>query len=381
MSPTARNIWVVTHRWTGIIFGLVVVLIGVTGSLLVFEDDLDIFLNPGLYRVEVTGTPLPYDALIEAAAAAGPRNLTPGYFSRIDDAPDRPVVVTLQGRGTTEIQVFVNPYTAEILGTRGGFSSLALIRRLHGDLALGDLGEDLIGVLSIVISLMCLMGLVLWWPNKGAWLRSLKINFRARPRLMLRDLHNAGGAYLFIFMLLSAVTVPPIVWKLTTPGAGQGQAGPPQAVAPPAAGSARPTGLGITPPPNIPWQTAINAAQLAVPDQWVGFTLRPLGPAPFYMVRLFPPGETGTPQMTTVFVNRHNGDIIRISSPAAMTPTRLISADFVITLHSGAIAGLIGRIIMFVAGLGFAVLFVSGIATWWMRLTSRRKGNEEVTET
>lgn len=82
--------------------------------------------------------------------------------------------------------------------------------------------------------------------------------------------------------------------------------------------------------------------------------------------------------MTTVFVNRHNGDIIRISSPAAMTPTRLISADFVITLHSGAIAGLIGRIIMFVAGLGFAVLFVSGIATWWMRLTSRRKGNEEV---
>ena len=377
MSPTTRNIWVVTHRWTGIILGLVVVLIGVTGSLLVFEDDLDILLNPELYRVEAgaEGERLPYDALMKAAAAAGPQNLTPGYFSRIDDNPNRPVVVTLQGRGTNEVQVFVNPYTAEVVGTRGGFSSLALIRRLHGDLALGDLGEDLIGVLSIAISLMCLMGLVLWWPSRGAWIRSLKINFRAQPRLMLRDLHNAGGAYLFIFLLLSAVTVPPIVWKLTTPGAGPAQAG-----GPPAAPQ-RPTGLGIKPPPNIPWQTAINAAQLAVPDQWVGFTLRPLGPAPFYMVRLFPPGETGTPQMTTVFVNRYNGDIIRISSPAAMTPTRLISADFVITLHSGAIAGLTGRIIMFVAGLGFAVLFVSGIATWWMRLTSRRKNNEEVAET
>ena len=83
-------------------------------------------------------------------------------------------------------------------------------------------------------------------------------------------------------------------------------------------------------------------------------------------------GEVATPAMTTVFVNRYNGEIIRVSSPQAMTPIRMISADFLITLHSGAIAGLPGRLIMFIAGLGFAVLFFSGLATWVMRRTSRK---------
>jgi sulfite reductase (NADPH) flavoprotein alpha-component len=209
-----------------------------------------------------------------------------------------------------------------------------------------------------------LMGLVLWWPGRGAWTRSLKINWTSRPRLVLRDLHNAGGAYLSIFLLLSAITVPPIIWKLTTP-----QGGPPQTgqqareTSPPSGG----------PPTSISWQAAVDAAKAAVPGQWVGFVLRPLGPAPFYMIRVWPPGETGTPQMTTVFVNRYTGSIIRISSPSSLTLTRLISSDYLISLHSGAIAGLPGRLIMFIAGLGFAVLFASGLATWLIRLSSKNK--------
>ncbi len=378
MTPRTRSLWVSVHRWTGIILGVLVVLIGVTGSLLIYEDKLDTLLNPDLFNVEQGGAYLPYDQIIAAAAAAGPDHLQPGYLTRMDDLPARPVVVTLQGNTSEEVQVFVNPYTAEVLGVRSGLSSMALIRRLHGDLALGSVGEDIIGVLSIIMALMCVMGLVVWWPNKGAWLRSLKINFRARPRIMLRDLHNAGGAYLFLFLFLSAVTVPPIVWKLTTPQAGPAQAGGPQQAGGPAqsgpaqsgsprAGPPQGTAALATLPPNISWQAAIDAAQETVPGQWVGFTLRPLGPAPFYMVRLWPPGETETPQMTTVFVNRYSGDILRVSSPAALTPTRMISADFVITLHSGAVAGDVGRLLMFIAGLGFAVLFVSGLATWWMR--------------
>ena len=192
---------------------------------------------------------------------------------------------------------------------------------------------------------------------------------------MLRDLHNAGGAYVFVFLLLSAVTVPPIVWKLTTPGGGPPQAasGPPQAGA-----AARPGPPSGPPAPdarpaNISWQQAIETAQAVVPGQWAGFALRPLGPAPFYMVRLWPPGKTATPDMTTVFVNRYTGAIIRVSSPQALTPTRMISADFLITLHSGAVAGLPGRLIMFIAGLVFAVLFASGLATWVIRRSSREK--------
>lgn len=381
MTPRTRTFWLLGHRWTGLVLGLVIVLIGVTGSLLEFEDTLDTALNPSLYRIQPGDTYLPYDVLV-AAAAEGYTDLQPGYFSRLNETATTPLIVTMQGASRDEVQVFVNPYTAEVMGRRSGLSSIALIRRLHGDLALGDVGEDIIGVVSILITALCLVGLILWWPGRGAWARSLKIKWTARPRLMLRDLHNAGGAYLFVFLLLSAITVPPIVWKLTTPQAGPAQSGPPQAGAPartgppsggpPAARAAR-TAQTDGPPANISWQSAVDAAKTAVPGQWVGFALLPLGPAPFYMVRMWPPGETGTPQMTTVFVNRYSGAIIRVSSPASLTLTRLISSDYFISLHSGAIAGLPGRLIMFIAGLGFAVLFASGLATWLIRLSSKKK--------
>jgi uncharacterized iron-regulated membrane protein len=391
MTPRTRSLWVLGHRWAGLVLGLLIVLIGVTGSILIFEDELYGLLNPELSRVEPGETYLPYDVLV-AAAAKDYADLQPGYISRLNDADTTPLVVTLQGASSREEKVIVNPYTAEVLGHQSAFSSLALIRRLHADFALGDVGRNAVGILSVLIAILSLVGLVLWWPGKGAWARSLKINWRARPRLMLRDLHNAGGAYVFVFVLLSAITVPPIVWKLTTPGGGPPQAssGPPQASSgPPQAGAAArpgPPAGGAPPgtttrPPSIPWQQAIDAAQGTVPGQWVGFALRPLGPAPFYMVRLWPPGKVATPEMTTVFVNRYNGDIIRVSSPQAMTPIRMISADFLITLHSGAIAGFPGRLIMFIAGLGFAVLFFSGLATWVMRRSSRASpGHSDVSE-
>ncbi|MGB1875608.1 MAG: PepSY domain-containing protein, partial [Rhodospirillaceae bacterium] len=90
-------------------------------------------------------------------------------------------------------------------------------------------------------------------------------------------------------LFLSALTVPPIVWKLTTP-----EAGPPAQPAAPSAGSSgalpRPA-QNAGPPPTIPWQQAADAALEAVPESWLGFILRPLGPQPFYLIRVFPPGE------------------------------------------------------------------------------------------
>ena len=98
MSPRTRSLWVSMHRWSGIILGLLVVLIGVTGSLLVYEDELDTLLNPDLFRVEPGDVYLPYDAIVAAAAAVGPDHLQPGYLTRLDDSPSRPVVVTVQAR-------------------------------------------------------------------------------------------------------------------------------------------------------------------------------------------------------------------------------------------------------------------------------------------
>lgn len=365
IKARTKNALLLFHRWSGISAGLIIVLVGVTGSILVFEDELDVALNPDLYVAQPDGLRLPFDEITSQAVRTHP-GWQPAFVSRLDDAPDRTLTVTLRDAGGNERQVFVNPFTAEIVGERSSLSSLALIRRLHGDLTLGGIGENALGLLSILLMAMFTVGLLLWWPRKERLPEALSVKWDGGSRRVIRDLHNAGGVYMFVFLFLSAVTVPPIVWKLTAP-----EVGPPASTAAPQSatgntGPRMPAGSG-GPPPSIPWQAAADAALDAVPDSWLGFILRPLGPQPFYLIRVFPPGENAVAKQTTVFVNRYTGEIIRLSAPAAPTWTSLLSADFAASLHSGAIAGLPGRWVMFIAGLFFPALFATGFFLWWRR--------------
>ncbi len=369
MKARTKKALLVFHRWAGILAGLIIVIIGITGSILVFEDELDVALNPDLYVAESTGPRLSLDEITSQAAQAYP-GWQPAFVSRLDDTASRTLLVSLRDTDGNERQVFVDPFTAEIIGERSSLSSLALIRRLHGDLMLGAFGENTLGAVSILLMAMFVAGLVIWWPSKALAKTALSVKWDGGSRRVLRDLHNTSGVYLFIFLFLSAVTVPPIVWKLTAP-----EAGPP---ARPAAVSSGPDGAppwpaqAAKPPPTIPWQDAADAALEAVPGSWLEFILKPMGPQPFYLIRVFPLGENSVTKQTTVFVNRFTGEIIRVSAPAAPTWTSLLSADFAASLHSGAIAGLPGRLIMFVAGLFFPALFATGFVLWWWRRPKRR---------
>lgn len=365
MKASTKQAWLIFHRWSGIITGILIVLVGITGSILIFEDELDVAFNGDLYAVATADEHMPLDRITSSAEEQNP-NWQAFFVSRLDDAVERTFIVTLRHASGDEKQIFVDPYTASVISERSSLSSMALIRRLHGDLTLGSIGENTLGLLALLLMAMFMAGLVIWWPRKDTLKSALSVKWDGGSRRVLRDLHNTSGVYLFFFLFLSALTVPPIVWKLTTPGGGP----PPAraAASPSGPSSASPSAIqNSSPPQTISWQQASDAALNVVPDTWLGFILRPLGPQPFYLVRVFPPGENAVSKQTTVFVNRYKGNIIRVSAPAAPTWTSLLSADFAASLHSGAIAGLPGRLIMFIAGLFFPALFVTGFILWWRR--------------
>ncbi len=45
-----RRALLLGHRWLGLLLGLVMLLLGVTGSILSFQREIDAALNPGLFR-------------------------------------------------------------------------------------------------------------------------------------------------------------------------------------------------------------------------------------------------------------------------------------------------------------------------------------------
>jgi len=355
MLVRGRKVWLLFHRWVGLTLGLVIAVLGVSGSILVFEREIDAGLNPELLRVAPAGPMRGFDAIVAAAAEAHP-GWTPRYLQRASDDPAVAVMVLLRDAAATEKQVFVNPYTLAVLGERSGLSALALVRHLHGELLLGELGGIVVGVFSFLCVAFFVAGAVLWWPAKGGWRRALTVGETNEPRRMMRAWHNVLGAWPAALLVLASITVPPLVWMGSTDG------GPQR----PQVGGGPATQAALAPPPRmLSWDEAAAFASQEAPGQYVGLILRQEGPRGIYMVRFWPPGESAVSKQSNVILPLTGGRIIRVQRPAPFSLASLYKTDFAANIHSGAILGLPGRIVMFLAGLCLPLLFVTGALMWW----------------
>jgi uncharacterized iron-regulated membrane protein len=91
-------------------------------------------------------------------------------------------------------QVFVDPYTATVLGTRTIAEwNKTLPRRLHVlhvSLMAGRIGGRIVGITTIAALVLVLSGLILWWRDK-LW----RIRWSGSWKLVVFDLHPSIGAF------------------------------------------------------------------------------------------------------------------------------------------------------------------------------------------
>jgi len=358
MLVRGRKYVVLAHRWVGLTLGLIIAVLGLSGSILVFEHEIDAALNPALLRVEPQSTPQSFNAIVQAAADAHP-GWSARYFQRGSDDPAASYMVMLRGPDQAEKQVYINPYTLAVLGERSGLSAITVVRHIHGELLMGEPGSIFVGVLSFLCVAFVLVGIVLWWPAKGAFRRALTVSDTTEPRRKMREWHNVFGAWPAVLLLLASITVPPLVWMGNTDGGPQRAAGgpgggPPREAAP------------DTPPKMLTWDEAAAFAANEAPGQYVGLILRQEGPRGIYMVRFWPPGESAVSKQSNVIMPLSGGRIIRVQRPAQPSLASIYKTDVAANIHSGAILGLPGRVIMFAAGLALPALFFTGVAMWWL---------------
>jgi uncharacterized iron-regulated membrane protein len=104
--------------------------------------------------------------------------------------------------------VFVDPYTAELLGEQDANTTVyALAKRVHGTLLLGAVGDYVIEVGAGLGVLLIATGLYLWWPRHGHPWRSALLPTMAVPgRRRWRDLHGAAAAWIAPFLLFFFVS-------------------------------------------------------------------------------------------------------------------------------------------------------------------------------
>lgn len=205
-----QNVWLrralfQIHLWTGIGTGLYVVLISVTGSAIVFRNEIYKNAGTGTRIVAVRGTKLPEDDLKKIVRGKYPTSSLSFVFP--GKQPAAATEVWLE-RGKERVQRLFDPYTGEDLGDAvpRAIRIAAWLAKLHTDLLYGDNGRKINGIGAIFLTLLCVTGFIVWWPGIGSWRRNLLIDFRSSWKRLNWDLHSAVGFWSFALIFMWAIT-------------------------------------------------------------------------------------------------------------------------------------------------------------------------------
>ncbi|MEH2466266.1 PepSY-associated TM helix domain-containing protein [Nostoc sp.] len=163
-----RNIVFTLHRILGFAIAPIAILVGLTGSLIVFQGEINDFQRHQQFGTIIPqGNRLSLEVIlnfVKTAYANQPQMaLQRVYFpSKPDDLFN--VVISIPGNDWVE--VYVNPYTGVILGDSLHPNAvqrfLQIVYELHTSLKLGDLGSQIVGVVGLGISIVAIAGIILW---------------------------------------------------------------------------------------------------------------------------------------------------------------------------------------------------------------------------
>lgn len=190
------------HLWTGLILAIYVLVMSLTGTVLIYRRELAKAFSFQPHIVAGPGPRLSSNELKQAAERAHP-----GYeVNRVFESrnANQPVEVWLD-RGSKKMQRLFNPFTGADLGDplEVGFRILLWLVDLHDNLLSGRTGHLANAVGGACVTLVCLSGMVIWWPGIDKWGRSLTIDWKANSRSFNWSLHSALGfwslAYIFMW--------------------------------------------------------------------------------------------------------------------------------------------------------------------------------------
>jgi uncharacterized iron-regulated membrane protein len=190
------------HLWVGIGVGLYMFVMGVTGSALVFREELEQRAAPALYPQRHDGVALaPITDVIRNIEVAFPNYQVRSVYSPTQSRPVYYGFIEQNGQSRT---VLASP-AGKVLGER----PTGLIRGLqdlHVNLLSGRTGRIVNGLGAMLLFVLCATGAVIWWPGLSAWRKNLIVDFRKNWKRVSWELHSATGFWTVAVVAMWAIT-------------------------------------------------------------------------------------------------------------------------------------------------------------------------------
>jgi uncharacterized iron-regulated membrane protein len=196
------------HLWAGILLSVYMAVIGLTGSILVFEDELtSLTLPTGSGKASAKAADSVQD-IVHAAEQSSPgercfflsfpEEHAPFYRAWMRDAAGGQHVLLIDSAG--------------IIIQRGSRSWIEWVHDLHVYLLLGPRGLTVNGIGASALLLLSATGIALWWPGLARWWRGLVVRTSANWRRVNFDLHSAVGFWTLLIALWWAVSGIYFAW-------------------------------------------------------------------------------------------------------------------------------------------------------------------------
>lgn len=374
------------HRWLGLITGLVVLVLSITGCLFVFQHEISEWIRHDTYHVDkipADGQTQSIEKLQQTAAEALEVEILPYGLTTYKD-PARNWTAMYYEAGVDSWFYFgsmkayktayINPYNGKvesIINEKKDF--FQIVKGIHWSLLLATpIGQPIVVWSTVVFIIMLITGVILWWPkkwNKTGRQKSFKIKWGSTWRRVNYDLHNVLGFYFLILTLIIAFTG--LYWyfpfaQKTLHFLGTGEYKLPDRT---------PQKIISTQPENsaspIPLNTAYQNAWEEYPDAYSIAIVAPSDSEATIQANIRPDGQTyyGT---SSLQFDQYSGELLGADRYEDKNMgEKLYSMNY--DIHVGAIAGLPGKIIAFFASLVSASLPVTGFIIWWDREKRKRK--------
>jgi uncharacterized iron-regulated membrane protein len=345
------------HLWAGIVLGLYAFLIGVTGSVLVFREEIVERIKP-LPNVDADQPAATVDQIRSRIQAAYP-DWYP-WSLEFPAEPERPWSSYLLQSGRGRL-IFADA-TGAVIGEQNLEGTwLEWFEKFHSHLLVRN-GRLYNGIAGLLLFMLALTGLVLWWPEHGQWPAAFRIVRYSNWKGIVYDLHRVGGVLTLLFTLLFCITGAYFTW----PAAYRSGVASVLPVKPSVPSPA--VGIG---PLRQPLDTLIDSARQAVPDAELVRILVPQGKREVVRV-VFRHGTADEHHKTSqALMNPYTAEVVAVDRYGdRLAGDHLVS--FLGPLHTGAIGGKPTEVIWALAGLALPGLYITGLLMWWNRVLRPR---------
>jgi uncharacterized iron-regulated membrane protein len=350
LRPATR--WL--HTWGGIILGGVVSVICLTGSVIVFRQEIERARWPQSSTEAGTSHRLSLDSAAEEITRSRPgSSVTRVSFPA---RPNDPYVFQIKSADKQTHRLAIDASTGRILAEVPQTQWLDWVIDLHRNVLAGKTGRKIVGGIGIVWAALAATGLLLWALGGGKWRAWVVLGSSGGSRRFNFNLHRASGLWALLFIAVLSFTGTYLSYPQTFRDAWELTGQPASVRAPQAANAAKRSTISL--------DEYVATARTAIPDGApMELRLQESSKDSYYM-RIRRAGDLSQAGSNRVYMDQGSGKVLSIEL-AVNWPLGVQLFQAFQPIHYGEFGGLPVKILWSFFGAIPAVLFVTGLRIWW----------------